>query len=353
MNKSFIKLNQEPFTLYSVSFNVEELINNTKVDYYNSDTDEGYQRPLIPSHYRKIAKYLQESPDPILPTAILTAIDPINIEEGGGLIIKDALRVVDGQHRIEGMRYLQKNDKDAFEKIIKYDFPVMIMVISEENKIHEINAFININKKGKPVSTDLAVQLGKKIRGKNIDAIRDNLIVSIATEVSQSLNKDKSTVWYETIKVGDDKKEGRIISVNAFHQSIFPIIDNYIRKNNIDINSMEAYTAIINKLAEFIGKAWIIVKDNWKECFTFLENKNNYNIQKGIGVYSIHIILGEIVNNSDGNLLDSLFEFKELIGQSQVKNSDWRIGGRFSSYNSKSGFQKISKYIKNEIKTLD
>ncbi|WPP40713.1 DGQHR domain-containing protein [Paenibacillus hunanensis] len=348
MNKSFIKLNQEHFTLYSVSFNVEELINNTKVHYYNSDTNEGYQRPLVPSHYKKIAKYLQENTNPILPTAILTAIDPEYIEEGGGLLIKETLRVVDGQHRIEGMRYLKETNLSAFQRIANYDFPVLIMAISEEHKMYEINAFIDINKKGKPVSTDLAVQLGQKIREGDLNAVNKDLYVDVATKTSQMLNKDKSTLWYETIKVGDDKKEGRIISINAFYQSIFPIVQNYVKDGMISIAQRDDTAS---ELAIFISQSWRLIKDTWPECFINSENK--YNIQKGIGAYSLHMILGEMVENSNGNLDRALELFKELINNSQVKASDWRIGGRFSSYNSKSGFQKIASYIKNEISTLD
>jgi hypothetical protein len=76
VQKKFVKVKQGDLIMYLVSLNVTELIDNTVVEYFDSNTGDGYQRPLFPNHYRKIAKYFQEGNDPVLPPAIITAVNP-------------------------------------------------------------------------------------------------------------------------------------------------------------------------------------------------------------------------------------------------------------------------------------
>jgi len=353
MEKDYVKFMQNSFASYAISLTVEELVERTTVEYYDSVTGKGYQRPLVPSHYRKIAKYLQLSKNPVLPTAILTAVDPEQIIEGSTISIKGDLRVVDGQHRIEGIKYLKKLDEQAFRNISSFDFPVLVMIVPPEQKVHEINAFININKTSKPVSTDLAVQLKDKIRGENIDLILGDLNTAIATKVSQRLNKQKDSIWYELIKVGDEKTKGRTISINAFHQSLRNIIDTYLSFNEIDIINLDDFNDIVEDISYIVSRAWELIQKKWPECFIYEVQPNKYNIQKGIGVYSLHEVLSENLKQCKGNSDRTLLKFKEVLVISQVQSSDWKVGGKFSPYNSKNGFNQIAKYVNNEIVNID
>lgn len=355
LEKEYILITQQEFRMYSITLTVDELIEQTEVEYYDSKTNKGYQRPLIPSHYRKIAKYLQSS-DPILPTAILTAVNPTQITEGRQIIINGKLRVVDGQHRIQGIKHLKDTDMKAFQKIKDFLFPVLMMVISEDDKTHEINAFININKTGKKVSTDLAIQLRDKIRGGNLTLIKDNLNESIATKVSQNVSKDPNSLWFEMIKFGDKNTKGKTISINAFNKSIKEIINNYLITNNYTDESLtyNDFDKIVEEVTLLVTRAWDIISQVWPGCFNsnMVDPNSEYNIQKGIGVFSLHIILGEQINLSDGDVDNALKLFHSKLSNSQTEEKHWLLGGDFSLYNSNTGFKHIANYIKNETKTL-
>ncbi|WP_127550590.1 DGQHR domain-containing protein [Paenibacillus amylolyticus] len=349
MNKEYIRIQQGDVTMYSISLSIEDLITRTNVEYYNSDSGEGYQRPLVPAHYRRIATYLEKSENPVLPTAILTAVNPEQIKEGRTLVIDGNLRVVDGQHRIEGIKYIAKYNQEAFLKIKDYIFPSLVMVISEEQKIHEINAFININKAGKPVSTDLAVQLKEKIRKENIDLTKENLYESVATRVSEELNKYKHSVWFDLIRLGDQPAKGKSISINAFHQSLIDLVHTYIFVNQLHVKSFKDVEEIVSELTEIINDVWRGIENRWRQCFKYESQLNikKYNIQKGIGVFSLHIVLNEIIlKNRQHN--EVMKKFNKVLMQSQVQEDDWLVGGRFSTYNSSSGFRKIAQYIFND-----
>lgn len=346
MNKEYIKVMQNDFTVYSVNLTIEDLINNTLVEYYNPITNEGYQRQLNSSHYKKIARYLAEKDNPILPTSILTAVDPFQISENKNLLyIQDKLRVVDGQHRIEGIKYLKKENPKAFEKIKQYGFSALIMVIPKEKKVYEIESFININKTSKPVKTDLAIQLMEKIKENDILKLKEDISICMATKISKELNKNKESIWFNAIKLDDSNCKGKTISINAFHKSLIILIENYLKYTNICIENIDTYNNIAIKLSQFIEEGWKIIENKWPNCFNDI---NNYNIKKGIGVYPLNQLLGDLIGEYKSNSEDALKKFKNIINKSNVKENDWIIGGNFSAYNSKAGFRTIQDKILNK-----
>ncbi|AZV62914.1 DGQHR domain-containing protein [Peribacillus frigoritolerans] len=359
LEKHYVKINQGKFWMYFISFTSEELIQNTAVHYFKPEEDNtGYQRQLITNHYRKIAKFMESESEPIMPPAILTATDPENVlEEQGVLKILKVIRVVDGQHRIQGLRYLKQINKDAYENIANYEFPVILMVINKDQKIHEINTFINMNSKGKKVSTDLAILLRDRIREEEfkdrVAYLDDNdFEEAIATRVVKKLNESRNTIWFDTIKMaaGEDDK-GKPISINAFNQSLKELIKQYVNSSSAE-RTFDQINIIVEDLFYLIASAWEIVVKKWKHCFNIDKpNKQNelYNIQKGIGVYPIHQILAECMIVNDYSLDDALKDFQIVLKKSHVEYTEWKIGGILSSYNSKAGFKTIALYIKNEI----
>ncbi|MCV5754768.1 hypothetical protein OFN51_38810, partial [Escherichia coli] len=63
----------------------------------------------------------------------------------------EKLQIVDGQHRIEGLRYAIE------EKGVDYlrDFPIPFVIMETPNRVVEMNQFRTINGTAKAVRTDL------------------------------------------------------------------------------------------------------------------------------------------------------------------------------------------------------
>lgn len=350
MEKDYLKIQQNTLVLYIVSCTTEELLEATEIKHYNSATSEGYQRPPFPSHYKKIAKYLNSDTMPVLPTSILTAIDPKQIkEEGPKLNISGKLRVVDGQHRIEGIRYLKNTDLSHYNSIKQYEFPVIIMAIDNNMQELEINTFININSKGKRVSTDLALELKEKINREKISQIKDSKDLTpeqcenIATRIAHKLNSNEKSVWFESIRSGDEFKVTKPISVTAFTKSITEVV------SIISASDKQMDVAVLTEnITNLLVDVWDTVKGKWKPCFEV--TNEDYNIKKGIGVYSIHLILKECALNNKGEISSTLRDFKTVIQNSQAVHTDWMTGGRFTGMSSGQALKRISSYLKNEVK---
>jgi hypothetical protein len=275
--------------------------------------------------------------------------------ENDNLTIEGALRIVDGQHRVAGIKHLRSIDQATFESIKDYEFPVIIMVISSEMEKgdYEISTFININKLGKKVSTDLAVQLKERLREnalfRDFGNNKEN-IESVSTKVATILSNREGSIWYNAIRMGDDNTTAKPISINAFSRSLLGISEYYLKLQTGRINE-ERLRLVSLEIVDLLDAAWEIVAERWNWCFYKFSPYNNwreYNIQKGIGVFSLHIILCETLEKNRGHIKNTLYEFKQIICNSQVENNDWIIGGPLSPFNSQSGFKQITKYIKNE-----
>ncbi|OJU14080.1 MAG: hypothetical protein BGN88_12600 [Clostridiales bacterium 43-6] len=364
MNKfKYIKIQQDNVQMYLIKMNVDDLLTNSIIERYDSGDDTGYQRQPIPAHFKKISKYLMTN-GAILPTAILAALSPDKIKEinESELEIYEDLRIVDGQHRIKGLEELKNGyttgSMERFESMRTiYEFPVVVMCLTPESdlksSIKEVDAFININNKGKRVNTNLAKELSEQVhRRANIEnqefiIIDDELITNMSTRIAKELASIKDCFWYNNIILGDAIDNKKPISINAFSKALKPIVSACFKQNfgdgcKIKTKEIEKPKDMIIKL---INDAWDIVILKWSDCFINNRYNINYNICKGIGVFPILGLLYECYTKNPQLPLD---DFKNIINSSAVKSSDWLVGGRFTGMSSGQSIKQIIKTIKNE-----
>ena len=351
LEKKYLKINQRDFVMYTTVITVEELLNNTYIEYYNPDNEMGYQRQLVTSHYKKISKFLKETSNPIMPDAIICAIDKKDIEidnKKSTLIFHSELRIVDGQHRKEGFKYLFEKNSDQKENFLKYEIPMIVLVIESDNdKIIEIETFVNINSKGKKVKTDLAIELRNKLRNVKKERFEDknDFIESLATKIAKICNEQENQPWKNKIKMAEEIAK-KPIGSNTFKQAIKSVIDSYINMKNIDFKRItidgEDYEELVQKISNLFIEAWKVIFEKWEEAFS---SYIDYNIMKSVGVYSINEILSETVNVDEA---ESLKNFKEKIQKSKKNSNVWRRGGILSGYSSAQGFKEVKKIILSE-----
>lgn len=352
MKKQAIKLIQDGLEFYITKLNVEELIENSYIEFFNSETEEGYQRPLNTAHVKSIVKYLINANEPIMASAIIAAVDENTTrydENHSELDIRTRVRIVDGQHRIEAFKML-KNLHESKYKIIKdFEYPVVLLKIGNDQKIHEINAFIDLNKKGKKVSTDLALRLQSKIRQQvNEYSSFEEIEQEVAQSIAKYLNKDENSIWFDAIK-DSPEKVNKIISLNAFSHSLIPIIKVYKKFNLLEpyeINN-EKIVEISLELNRLIFAIWKIIEHKWPECFINQISRMDkaYSIQKGLGVNTLHLVVASCYEKCKGNIENTLLDFEKIIINSSIEYFDWKSGGKFSGYSSSAGFRELSKKV--------
>ncbi len=172
-----IKCTQNDHTFYVSVMNSRDLDEMCFVSRRKDDRDKGFQRLLSEKRAREIARYLDNNKG-VIPSAIIVSAQPVaklEYDEGVGKIrierTQNSLLVLDGQHRLYGMKSAQKD----------YDIPVVIF--SELNTQDEIRQFIDINTTQKGVPTALILD----IKG---PAGTETKIEERQRELFDKLNKD-------------------------------------------------------------------------------------------------------------------------------------------------------------------
>ena len=329
--------------------------------HYDAEKNVNYQRPPMPVHYRKISAYLMREDNPILPSAIIAAMGKNDFEyneDTNELKFLNNIRIVDGQHRIEGFKCLKngyvKGSAEKYEKLShSFDLPMLIMVIDDKDIMIEIDAFINLNSKGKRVKTDLAEALKNqinKVKTSDFDK-RDNdeeLKKEISFDSVRELSKKDESFWSGLIILPDEigKRKLQPISILTFAKAIYPLVGKILSKEEKEIDK-DRIKIIENNVIDILIEAWDVVIDVWPNCFKGRVFDNSYNICKGIGVISIYNVVKDCIQ--DDNKLDRKL-FESTLNKSGIEESDWLVGGTFTGMASAQGIAKITKVIKSEIK---
>ena len=132
--------------------------------------EQGYQREVVKSHARRIARYLlDEGEEHLMPTAVLLSsreplvFQPMPVdnvaqagpESFGVLELRRPLFKVDGQHRTAGFELTVEEDASLG------GFPLPTVIMEVRDKMEEIRQFFTVNTTAKRVRTDLADRLLK------------------------------------------------------------------------------------------------------------------------------------------------------------------------------------------------
>lgn len=365
--------NKQEYYSTVLNFKLLDQISTTLI---YGDDEYGYQRKLNQKHYKKIAKSIQES-ELISPTSIVLGVNKSYVNEIINHIedniytlnlsstTTEKFRIIDGQHRINGLKEARKKDP----QIDSYNLSVIIMVIDDDKRRVEAKVFKDINSKAKPLKMDLAILALYKYdileQVREID-IREHVGIKIAY-----LLNEKNPIWKNAIALDvNGSNINGCVGFKTFYESIKSICTIYIEEKEIDDIKDKSFEEILsfvdrksNEIVnEIIEPCWEIVRDRWPSCFLnnsiilynfeefeIMFNKKYY-IQKTMGCKAINGLISEVLlNNNSKDIEDSIIIFKKMIFVSEVSDEDWKVGKRFSALSSEAGFKKIRSIIKNEL----
>ncbi|MDD3266185.1 MAG: DGQHR domain-containing protein [Burkholderiales bacterium] len=383
---TFITYFQNEQKFISTILTSKEIILNSDVIIYGAKNDDGYgyQRPIQKQHLNKIIKYITENPkDFMLPTSIVLAVNSKYADELVKSSNIDSLResygrifrIVDGQHRIFAIASIIKDANaniDLKNKLIDFNFNVIILVINESRITTEMDVFIDINSKAKRLQTDL-VNLAKyramKILHPNDNVSYEECIQFICMQTAYLLNNKLNDTdvklnnpWLYGIKFELPNKDlgitsNGIISISSFTKSITGIVKLKYKKIHTTQHDMELIKALEDVAVEvyrILLISWNIVMNKWIGCFNIggILYNNKYYLQKTMGTSAIHLVLYDIILSNQKKHNDHKnfeHEFSNIINNSPLTDDDWLSSGKFSGYTSESGFRKIADMIKNNI----
>jgi DGQHR domain-containing protein len=337
---------QGGLTLYATSLKVSDLLikNFYSVEHLDPEDprDNGYQRLLNKSRAKKLADYIiggQETNDAFLPTSIFIATDKnISFNSSNNTIEIDIdevgpFSVVDGQHRVEGLKMAAEKDPRVLE------FQVAVNIAINLTQIAQMCHFLIVNTTQKSVEQGVEQRIKSRLTNallvEDVPSLPNWIMKTVekgedekALKYVDFLNTDKGSPWYNKIEMANLDNDEASVSQKTFVKAIkkyILVVNNPITfekedvQHKIFVNYWTAITKIIGTV-----EPTVLFKYNGVELFC---------------KFSIPFF-GKLINKFDfkvpamQNLLQQIFDNMEGDYAGVGHTEFWVKGGKASFLNS-------------------
>lgn len=341
------RVRQGDLLLYATSMKVRELMSE---NFYSVETldpedleSKGYQRLLNRARARKLADYIlkgQDNNDVFLPTSIFLATDKnIQFDEESNTLeidpsVSGAFSVVDGQHRLEGLRIAMEKD----ERVLDFEVPVNIAVSLP--KIAQMCHFLIVNTTQKSVDKSVEQRILARLSAA-IDVEEDlpslpkwilNTVqkgeVDKAIKYVDYLNDTAGSPWYKKIHMANAAAENSSVNQHSFVKAIvkylltannpLQALNDFDKEKRIFLNY---WTVISNILDD--GNSTTLFKYNGVELFCKFSIPFFSKLQDGKSytIATMDALLSQCLENVEGDYAG-------------VSHPDWwKKGGQGSGLN--------------------
>ena len=278
--------------LYVTAIPLKNLLGRFDSDTYSSDNPSGYQRPVTKSRLRQISHYVREE-EGTLPTSVVLCVRQphrarfVSADGASGILTIDAgvpMWIVDGQHRLFGLRRALEKDKAKW--LADYQLPVVVM--DGIDAYEEMRTFHVINTRHKGVPTDIVDRHLLSMRKSEGLALIEregekSYLRARATMLADFLNEDKASPWRGMIRMpGDSLKPEHTIRQHSLVTSLEPVLrDGFVKR----VKDEEAARLLLNY--------WNAARDIWSTAF---ETPKDYVLQKPLGAAVLHQILPDVLD---------------------------------------------------------
>jgi len=326
-------------------------------------TKNGYQREISTSRVNRLMKDLKLGRVD-LPTSILVNLrnyDPIEHLVAGpdGVHVLrlngDQLHVVDGQHRVEALARLVREDPARWSD---FELPFVSMLGASEKE--EIRQFYVVNSTAKSVRTDLALDLLKQ-RAESEPGVMDSLIESGETwkvkgqQLVEDLEKT-SRLWKGKIRFPGEGPGGTVIGSAGFVNSLKPVLTTPYFGSITTANQVKILDAY-----------WEGIRQVIPDVFT---EPSEYVIQKSTGTMIMHGLLISVLEyiRSTGRSVIEPEPYADALGEALlnlegdtssggvVRGTDfWLAGGEGAagSYSSNAGRRVLTAKLRASLPEIE
>jgi DGQHR domain-containing protein len=336
---------QGTLSLYTTSLRVKDLL---LPNFYSVETldpesnDKGYQRLLNKSRAKRLAQYIidgQETKDSFLPTSIFLATDKdILFNHTNNTIDIDIsdigpFSVVDGQHRVEGLKMAAEKD----ERVLEFEVPVNIAI--KLPKIAQMCHFLIVNTTQKSVDKGVEqrifARLTKALEVEDIPSLPRWIANTIqkgedeqALKYVDFLNSYAESPWLNRIEMANQENDEATVNQKSFVKSIkkYVLVDNNPVKFQPEEKQYRIFSNYWTAISNIIGRdePTVLFKYNGVELFCKFSVPffNRINNLADFRVSAMENLLIQIFDNVEGDYAG--------VGHTEF----WVKGGKASFLNS-------------------
>jgi DNA sulfur modification protein DndB len=292
-------------------------------DVLDEDTSRGYQRRLNSQHSLDFRKYIQKPASSTIPLTFnlrprsdkawqIKELSPpfakLIIRANAGKLLAQ----VDCQHRLGHL-----NDLDV-------SLPFMCYLGLTERE--EMEVFNVINSKAKGLSSSL------------LDFHDATLAHDLATEkpelfIALYLNNNGDSPWYRQLDLGGVSTSG--LMRRASLRTMQKAIKRFLRQTNIlNQHSMDSAAQIV---LDFWAAVAMLLRASW-------DNPRRYLVTKGVGVYSLMGLAGDLYLEDVGQHLDKRYFTNKL--SEFLTDINWTSDGPLKGFGGEAGVKQALELLR-------
>ena len=333
ISEKYIEMVMGTLNIYSFPMKVKDLVKISYVAVRGRDDEEGaVQRVLNRKRIAAIKQYILDG-NMFVNTFVINWNDknysPEIVDEKIEIPLIDSVaQLIDGQHRLEGLKEAMKVDQTISEKQI-----LVSMVVGLGTK-DAAKIFININSEQKPVPKSLIFDLyGITDDEKNFAIIRSD-------DIAKELNENVDSPYYNLIKYpGNPRGKGKIdLSTVVSTLKKYVDVDGKFADNNI---------CDLNLQSQILINYFNAIKYHWDEEDLWGNASQNVFFKAAGFVAALEFffeyIFSKCVEKKSFKMdyLISLFDFSKvsLITNSEIKGTDGKSARKMIMDNLKDGLK--------------
>lgn len=319
---------KEEYNFYLSKLSARKIIKFSNVIRLSEDPNKGVQRFLDKKRVRSIAKYC-ETESAIFPTPIILSLNSdFLINEGTTISVNTEqifledfgkpFSIIDGQHRIEGIKKYYEKKIDVREK--EFELPVIIYLDADQAKAASI--FVTINANQRSVDSSIIHQLfGIIYENSNRYTVQ-----SFSNQVTKILNEAENSSFHNSIKMlGKRQEDDQVISQGTIAKKITERITSNIDEDNLNIERGNELKKNKKKIFRdfFIDNDPVIVAkimmnffNSFSYVFPLIWEKDGYITRKAIGFSALMKLLDYVYNETkylkEENFTDYFEQLKKV-----------------------------------------
>ena len=265
-----------------------DLIDRYAIDRWTTENPGGYQR--VPEERRfserrgSIVRYLMKEMGCFPSSILLNVRGELSFEEDedfgwcslGELDIGDErLWLIDGQHRVEGLKRAIERNAD-FEQ-----YPVVVSILQLPERFDELMLFYIVNRRQRGVPTELAYRhLQRMLWERGTDWLYDlegkiGVQRGLAAEVVDYLSEEPASPWHGRIqRVAEPRHEEHILRDKTMIRSVVEILKEKV------FEGMK-----VKELADLLIDYWNAVSHVYPEAF---QEPHRYTVLETPGLFSLN-----------------------------------------------------------------
>jgi DNA sulfur modification protein DndB len=283
-------------------------------DVLDEDTRRGYQRRFNSAHSLDFRKYIQQEKSSTIPLTFNArertdgawTIERMQPPYARMIVADERLKIftqVDCQHRLGHL-----ND-------LSLVLPFMCFLGLTERE--EMEIFNVINSKAKGLSTSL-LDFHDATLASDLASDRPELFVAL------HLNNDSQSPWHRQLNLGGHTTSG--MTRRASLRTMQKAIKRFLTQTKILQKRRPDVAAQI--VLDFWAAVALILKDGW-------DNPRRSLLCKGVGVYALMGIAGDLVNEAGSAVIDKRYFSNKLADF--IVDVDWSTAGPFSGLGGEAG----------------